>query len=242
MDASPEDLLQLLELQKVDSAMDRLNARLRNLAEQQELDLLSDRQIAVRGSAGELQAESDHLAHRLGRLENDVDSLERKIAMEQQRLNSGDVGNPRELAALSNEIEALHRRKSRLEDDSLVVMEELEAVNSRLAEATEDFVALGSQIFATKLRRDVASAEVARELEAAAPRREHWAGRIAPDLLGIYGELRKAKGGVGAALLEGSTCLGCHMKLPAQEVERLRKTSGVARCEECGRILVVPGG
>jgi predicted nucleic acid-binding Zn-ribbon protein len=59
------------------------------------------------------------------------------------------------------------------------------------------------------------------------------------ELLALYDDLRASKGGVGAAALSDDTCLGCHIKLPAQEVARVRSTPGMAFCDECGRILVV---
>jgi predicted nucleic acid-binding Zn-ribbon protein len=60
------------------------------------------------------------------------------------------------------------------------------------------------------------------------------------ELVALYEKIRAAKGGVGAAALEQGTCQGCHTKLPAREVERLRAEGGLQRCENCRRILVVP--
>lgn len=241
MDASPEELLQLLELQKIDSAIDRLNSRMRNLPEQEQLDELGNRLKVVDRAMGEKQAEVDEVGVRLRRMENDIDSMEKKIAMEQKRLNSGDVSNPREITNLSAEVDSLKKRKSKLEDDDLVIMEESEVVEKQLQELTGEIAQIRSDIASTTASRDEANVGLAEELEKARPRREHWAGRTPADLLKFYDDLRASKGGVGAAKLEGSTCLGCHMQLPAQEIERLRKSSGVTRCEECGRILVVPG-
>ncbi|MGH2722395.1 MAG: C4-type zinc ribbon domain-containing protein [Actinomycetota bacterium] len=39
-------------------------------------------------------------------------------------------------------------------------------------------------------------------------------------------------------MVDGS-CQGCHMRLPSQEYERVRDATGLIRCDECGRILVV---
>jgi hypothetical protein len=38
----------------------------------------------------------------------------------------------------------------------------------------------------------------------------------------------------------GSACQGCHLALPAVEVDRIRKLSvdEAVHCEECGRLLV----
>ena len=59
-------------------------------------------------------------------------------------------------------------------------------------------------------------------------------------LLEIYDNIRKQPGSVGIALLSGSTCRGCHLDLPAVEVDRIKKLPNdtLINCEECGCILV----
>lgn len=239
MDATREELLALLELQKIDSAIDRLNSRQRNLPEQHGLDVLNERLRTGERAAGDKQAELDAVAVRMRKLEQEIDALERRVATEEKRLNSGDVNNPRELASLGAEVESLNRRKSKFEDEDLEVMEAQENLDKQMREMNQEIDKLRSEISAAAIKRDQANLEVAQELGKAKPRREHWTVRTPPELLKLYDDLRASRHGVGAARLEGSTCLGCHMQLPAQEVERLRKTPGVLRCEECGRILVV---
>jgi hypothetical protein len=45
---------------------------------------------------------------------------------------------------------------------------------------------------------------------------------------------------VGAARLVGHTCQGCHLTIPATEVDALRKAppGTVAHCDNCGAILI----
>ena len=47
-------------------------------------------------------------------------------------------------------------------------------------------------------------------------------------------------GGVGAARLVGPSCTGCHLTLPAQELDRIRREppDALVFCDQCGRILV----
>ena len=66
------------------------------------------------------------------------------------------------------------------------------------------------------------------------------AATVAPDLLARYERLRTQLGGTGAARLVGGSCSGCHLSLPAMEVDRIRKAppDEVITCDQCGRILV----
>lgn len=239
VEASQQQLLDLLELQRIDSALDQLQARLRSLPEQAELEDLEQRHRALERETAEREAELDQVLMRQRKLEHELDGCEQKIAYEQNRLNSGDISNVRELSSLSAEIESLQRRKSRFEDQDLEIMEEREALETRVARMREDLEELQKSIKAATRARDEASGEVTRDLDAQRESRARWGPRVPGDLLEYYESLRAANNGVGAAPLQGSTCMGCHMRLPAQEVNRVRKTTGLVRCDECGRILVV---
>jgi predicted nucleic acid-binding Zn-ribbon protein len=59
------------------------------------------------------------------------------------------------------------------------------------------------------------------------------------ELLELYEDLRSAKKGVGAARLVDGVCQGCHQKLSAMELDRIRRTEGIRRCEYCRRILIL---
>ena len=59
-------------------------------------------------------------------------------------------------------------------------------------------------------------------------------------LLVRFDAVAKANRGVGAARLEHGTCMGCRIKLPSVEIDRIRhlEPDAVYTCEECGVILV----
>ncbi|HWC31850.1 MAG TPA: C4-type zinc ribbon domain-containing protein, partial [Actinomycetota bacterium] len=59
------------------------------------------------------------------------------------------------------------------------------------------------------------------------------------ELVELYEGLRAQKRGVGAASLEDGVCQGCHQRLSALELDRLKRTEGIRRCEYCRRILVM---
>ena len=67
------------------------------------------------------------------------------------------------------------------------------------------------------------------------------AGSLPAEVVEYYEELRARKDGVGVAELQGRTCAGCRLELTAIELEQVREdvAEGLARCEQCGRILVL---
>jgi predicted nucleic acid-binding Zn-ribbon protein len=63
---------------------------------------------------------------------------------------------------------------------------------------------------------------------------------VPADLTRLYDDLRRKLGGVGAARLVNGRCSGCHLTLPATELDRIRREppEALIRCDQCGRVLV----
>ncbi|MGH2767350.1 MAG: zinc ribbon domain-containing protein [Actinomycetota bacterium] len=231
--------MDLLELQRVDSTMDRLETRRRHLPEQAEVDALEERLSTLEQTIVEAKAVVGEIAGRQRRLENNIEMIYAKIRSEEERLYSGRVANPRELADLQREIESLKRRVSGLEDSDLEVMEELDVAERRLRDLQAEVEGARSTLGEARQRCARAAAEIEAALEASRAEREAWRPKLDSSLLSLYDELRASKGGVGVAAMMDGVCQGCHMRLPAQEYERARTAQGVVRCDDCRRILVV---
>jgi predicted nucleic acid-binding Zn-ribbon protein len=229
----------MLELQELDLAIDRMEARRRELESGEDLRGARERVDSLEERVGELRLALDSVAQEQTRLENEVSSLELKIGAEERRLYDGTVANPKELESIQHEIEALHRRKSVIEDGVLVQMERREDMESRLP-------ALEAELAEAKDRLREIGGESAQELEgigrALAERtaeRSALVAEIDEELLELYEDLRAQKRGVGAAALVDGVCQGCHQKLSPLELERIKGAEGIRRCEYCRRILVL---
>lgn len=239
MEPSRETLVQLLELQKIDATIDRLEARRRNLPEQARLDALQERMVALEKSVAEQQAVVDEVAGRQHKLDGEIEMLSAKIASEEQKLYSGAVASARELAAFQAEIESLKRRRTNVEDADLEIMEESEEAQKKLEGLKEEEAELRAAVAEAAADKDRASSELEEQLRGANEERGTWVPRFDPELLRFYDDLRVARGGVAIAALSDGACQGCHMRLPAQEYERVRHAEGLIYCDECRRILVV---
>ena len=230
---------QLLELQSIDSAIDRLDARKRALEGEGELAAARAQAELAERELGEVRLSIDTFDRDAGRLEHEIDSITRKAAEEESRLYGGAVANAKELASIQHEVDNLKKRKSEREDELLVVLERREDVDRRAKEAEER---------ATELRIavDHVAGDAARELNtvsadlvARRDERARLAAGIDPELLELYEELRPQKKGVAAVALVDGVCQGCHEKLSSVELDRVKRTEGIARCEYCRRILVL---
>lgn len=229
----------LLELQVIDTAVDRLTARRRMLESETEVTAARSEADAAEDVLGELGLKIEAVGRDQKRVEHEVDSLSQKSAVEDRRLYDGSIVNTKELASLQREIENLKRRRSDREDELLGMMEELERLEAQSALArteSERQRALAEQIAASAGAELV---QIAAELETRAAERAALVSAIDPEVLELYDDLRAQKKGIGAVALVDGVCQGCHEKLSAMEMDRIKHTEGIRRCEHCRRIVIL---
>jgi predicted nucleic acid-binding Zn-ribbon protein len=231
---------QLLRVQEHDTAADRLRHRRATLPELAELAAvdtsLADVEAALSAASGRLAA----VARDQGRLEDELAATEGRIADLERRLYSGVVTVPRELQAMQADLESLRRRRSALEDEVLDVMAAREPVDAEVAALEAERDRLDGE--GARLRALVAEAQAGIDADLAGEetRRAEAAIGLPADLTALYERLRTRYGGIGAAPLVGARCGGCHLTLPATEVDRIRREppDALVTCDQCGRILV----
>lgn len=230
----------LLEIQAVDSTIQKLDHRASRLPERERLADLEGRLARVRADVAAAEAEKHELVKQQRRIEDEISSVEERIAHEESQLYSGGSSDAGLLQTLQDEIASLKRRISSLEDDELELMELVEPIDARLAALAEDQADLDRQaIEATTALAEVESVIDAERGEALATREAAVAG-IDADVLARYEQTRDRLGGTAVARLESGTCGACHMKLSAVEHDRIQHLADdeEVRCEECGRFLV----
>jgi predicted nucleic acid-binding Zn-ribbon protein len=229
----------LLDLQRLDLAIDRLRTRSAALATGSELATARREADDAEARSGELKLQLDVLDRDGSKVEHEIDSLTQKAAAEERRMSSGSVANARELDAIGHEITNLKRRIADREDEMLAIMERRETVEAAAKEAEAFAGVQRDRVAAVRSTSDAELAQVEAELQAREAERGAAAARIDPDTLELYEDLRRQKKGVGAAALIDNVCQGCHEQLSAVELDKVRHTSDIPRCEYCRRILVL---
>ncbi|MFI0418298.1 zinc ribbon domain-containing protein [Spongiactinospora sp. 9N601] len=239
MKAAPEAQKRLLQLAELDSILDRLAHRRRTLPELAEIDEAAARQARLTTQVITAETEASDLARDQAKAERDVDAVRSRAERDQTRLDSGQVGSPKELAGLQSEIASLQRRQGDLEEVVLEIMERREGSDAKVATLGAERDEAAATRAAAEERRDAAFAEIDKEHAENAAKRAAIIGEIPADLLALYEKLR-GQYGVGAAMLHGGRCQGCKVSLSIADLNRIRSAAPdeVVRCEECRRILV----
>ena len=188
----------------------------------------------------EARTEVDDLGREQRKADADVEQVKARRERNQQRLDQGQVGSPKELQGLQHELETLERRISDLEDAELEVMERAEAAQARLDGLQASVTGHDEALARVEQRRDEALGSIDGEMKEADDERNRIASGIPADLMKLYEKLRGSHGGVGAAALVRRRCQGCQLELTAADLRQIAAApeDEVVRCEECQRILV----
>lgn len=232
-------LRRLLDLQTEDTSIAQLQRRRTDLPEAQQLAELNESLAEMTSDLELAGKQQDELIHQQTHIEGEMGLLDQKIVREEGRLYSGAVSNPRELGALQTEVASLKTRRGEMEDSLLEVMVQREQATATLDSLQEEHDRTSVQ--AKELTSTVAglTAEIDSLLAEHAEKRSALLPEIPAPVLTLYEQLREQKNGVGAAALRGDTCEGCHTRLPSREVEQVKAATGLQRCDNCRRILVV---
>ncbi len=166
-----------------------------------------------------------------------LEDINRRLAMQEQRLYSGAVTNPKELAALQQEMQRLRAQQNRQEELALEMMESTESLQEMaqrkakvLQQAEEDW-SKGNAVLVT--RRDQLETR-RQELQT---KRTQFTVSIDAELLKRYDAMRRSKQGRAISKVEQNSCQWCRVILTVSELQRVRISTELQTCSNCGRIL-----
>ncbi len=232
--------IRLLDLQKVDSELDRNAHRARTLPEAVTAASLHAEVMALDDEIAGAEAALFDLRREQNRADTDVELVRQRVSKDQHLLDSGSINDPKQLENLQHELGSLARRQADLEDVEIEIMERVEIAEHALAALVTRRDGLAIDSAAADEARDAALAALGAERVELTNERAMMVGEVPADLLKLYEKLRADQGGVGAAALHRGRCEGCHMELTAVDINRIREapSNELLRCEECRRILI----
>ena len=223
---------QLYQLQELDLAFESNEQTLSRIASQ-----LGESQVVV-GAQTKLILEHQHqeeLRRQQRSAEWEIDDLSNKISAVEEKLYSGRIGNPKELADLQHEVETLKARRNQLEDKALAIMEQVELATASVASQSNELKALEAEWRNQQQQLSTEIEQLKTILSEFNHKRQLLLAKIDPQAVEFYNELKKQKG-TAVAKVEQGICCGCRISLPITELQRARGDS-LVRCSSCGRIL-----
>jgi predicted nucleic acid-binding Zn-ribbon protein len=230
-------LADLLDLQAVDLEIDRLlheRESLPELASYKETH--GDLQAATqRMETAQSQMRDTNLA--IDKTNGELEIAEGKVSREQMRLYAGGL-SARDADYMRREVEMLVRKKGEMEEEVLELLERSDVRQAEVESSTAEVARLTEE----KNALEAAITDAWRTIDARLAGKEERKASIFPlidsDIVELYEDLRKAKGGVGVGRLADGVCGGCHLRITEAEEMDVRK-SHPPRCIHCRRILVI---
>lgn len=235
-------LAPLLEVQDLDVAGDAARTHSAKLAERAALPKLEGElvEIELRLAAAIAeralkQAEEEQIGQQVAQVARDIETAE-------VERYSGKRKNQDEATAHDESQQRLHEKQTSLEEREMELLEEIEAVESRISEQESSSALNQAELKKVAEVIGKVEGEVASELVRLADAREKIAKSVPTHLLSAYERVRAQprKGGRGAAMLADGRCGGCRIKLPSLEMSRMlaEPEEALIQCPQCRRVLV----
>ncbi|MFP7760595.1 zinc ribbon domain-containing protein [Marisediminicola sp. LYQ85] len=238
--ASPDDQAQLLTVQAIDTKLQQLGHRAKNLPEIAELARLAADAETLRQQRGSEAGNLEDARTELARIESDVTVVAARITRDRERLATSS--SVKDVAGLEHEIEGLERRRGELEDIELQVMERVEQLEKSLELTTAEHADVLSRVTTVTSERDAALAALESEQQHAQANRSTLVQRLPADLMALY-ERQRSRYGFGASHLQGGVSGASGVRLLENELAEVRAAApdAVLICPDSQAILVRTG-
>lgn len=232
-----KSLADLLDLQDVDSQIDRLLHERSNLPALDAYKKAHKAHEKATATLAQLTADQKETALTLDKHEGELELFEGKINAHEQRLFAGGL-SARDAEHMRLDVASLKKRRSTMEDDVLALLDRNEELDQAVANATEVVASAGAKMKMHEAEVAEAWKRIDGEIARKESRKEAIVPLIDAEIMELYESLRSHKEGVGAARLADGICGGCHLSLSAAEQLEILSDEP-PRCLHCRRILVV---
>lgn len=234
--------LRLLDLQQLDTALDRARHRMQQLRQDPEYAGLqrshADQQAAAEQSAAVLASARETVRQ----AETRVAEVQERRDRNQKRLDAGQ-GSAKDLEGMMHELATLKTLQDEHEGTELEAMEAVEQAEAADAVAQQDLAdaRAAAQERGAALKQEAAA--VAAEGNDLTGQRQTLAVTLPADLVARYDKIRERNGGIGAARLVGNTSEASGLPISPADLAQIEQTpvDTLAFCPDSGAILVRAG-
>jgi predicted nucleic acid-binding Zn-ribbon protein len=231
-----ETLEQLLAVQEHDRQIMRFEREMKDIPARKEdiREHVNDARQALEDAREKLKSATVKMKD----IEIGVDASKDKISAHQRQ--ESDVKTNAEYTALQREIFQLKQKIMKYEDDELVIMEDMEKMRVLIAVREEELTEQESHIQEDIDILNERMAELSVNLERLKKERAELVESIDPKWLARYERAVQHRAGPAIVSVEGKTCTGCHMALPPQSIQNVKRGQTIEICDFCGRFLCMP--
>jgi len=223
----------ILDLQEIDSEIDKLKLQrasgpIRIQEFDAELRKYKDIFDAKNAALEELQKQ---------RREKDRKIILQQAQLQKYRSQQLTVKTNKEYTALELEISEVQDANSKIEDEIIEIMISIDGINDELEKAKKELKIQEDILNENKSKILSEIRKIDKQIAGWNNKRGNYTGKIQPALLGKYEAWRNRRGDSLVSVIERQTCGSCHLTLPLQLINEVRKGKELHTCGNCGRIL-----
>ena len=232
-----ENIRLLKELQDIDYWIGEL---------ERSKEFLPDMMKNLQSEIEQVKTESVEKKARLQQAQIELRELEIRIAENKElRQRYQDqmltIKTNKEYDALVEQIEAAKTQISLDEEQSLVLMTEIDQLKTAVTELEAKDLTI-HDVNGEKLRDLQSQIEsVQDKMSEKEAHRDHLVTKVPKQILSVYERIRKGRGGDVVVRLRRGACGECYKAQPPQKIQMVKRGDTIQTCSSCGRILIWEG-
>ena len=228
-----EEMARLIELQKMESTAGRIQARKKDLPVR-----MKTLEEEFESFSTVVDTEREQLEGlRKRRREKDAQLLAGQEALKKTRERLFEVKTNKEYQSMLKEIEAFEAKNSRMEDEMISLLDELDHLETALKAGEGELEAHRRRYEEEKARLEAELNSLTGELNVCVRKCTELKKEIPAELLRKYEQIKSAGRGVAVVAVWKEVCDGCHMSIPPQLYNQLQKMVMLTTCPNCNRII-----
>lgn len=208
------------------------------------LDELPGRMEEVETVLKEIEAAINEKKEHLAELKKVYRTHDAEIQTNQGRIQKREeqlrsVKTNKEYQAILKEIAEIKKASSRMEDETLTCMDQMDAVEKEIREQEEVLAAEVEEVARQKRLIEADADTERRSLDELVADQTVIAQKIDPQLIDQYEMIKSHSRGIAIVQVKESVCMGCHMNIPPQMYNELHRENEIKICPHCHRLLYV---
>lgn len=209
---------------------------------QEELARVGPERDGLRATLSSSQAALDAAKQKVMHLESERKKLELEVESKKQQiekysLQQFQTKKNEEFRALGHEIETCKQVISKLDDQQIERMEQIEAAQKEVVAANKTLADAKKVLDSRIADIDAGEVNLKKQLAELLSNRTELAEAVDEDARSKYERLLKQKGGKVVVGIQHGVCGGCHMQLSRSVIVACQGEQEINTCPNCGRIL-----
>jgi len=235
LELSKEDLEKLIELQKIDSQIIKLEKKLEEIP--QEIQRLEEIAQTRLRKIEHIDFQIEELAQKRKQLEEVINEGYKRIEeAKKKKAKAKSLEDYKAAIKLKAEAEKEIIKATKEIENLIKELNALFRERERMEESVKEFEKKIERKKTEIIRTEKA---LKKKLEELGGYRQKLISEISPEVVEFYEEKKYEFGGNVFVPAHNKTCSGCLMQIPSAQYSKLLKGEGLVYCPNCGRILYI---